>query len=98
MNILLGIGIGGVIMMVQSANHRHAKQPDKPVKYKPFKIPIGRTLLVSAVTLLATLVGLLIALPLNKWVMSRKIGWSLITLWTVSTVINVAIELSGVWR
>jgi sodium/potassium/calcium exchanger 6 len=54
-------------------------------------------LMVSGITLLVTLVGLLIAVPMNKWMMSRRIGWGLIILWTISTVINLVVEVSGVW-
>jgi sodium/potassium/calcium exchanger 6 len=34
---------------------------------------------------------------MNKWVMTRKIGWGLIILWSVSTVVNLAVEITGVW-
>jgi sodium/potassium/calcium exchanger 6 len=51
--------------------------------------------MVSAVTLLVTLVGLLIAVPANKWIMSKKIGWGLIILWSISTIVNLAVEISG---
>ncbi|KAF6813926.1 sodium calcium exchanger protein [Colletotrichum sojae] len=97
LNILLGIGIGGVYMMVQAANHRHKKHPDKPLKYHAYEIQIGGTLMISAITLLVTLLGLLIVVPMNKWIMSRKIGWGLIAIWTVSTVVNVIIEVTGIW-
>ncbi|CAM1506556.1 Fc.00g061970.m01.CDS01 [Cosmosporella sp. VM-42] len=97
LNILLGIGIGGVIMMVQKANSKHHKHPGKPVKYKPYRVQVGGTLMVSAIALLITLLGLLIVVPMNKWILSRKIGWGLITLWTVSTIINVIVEVTGVW-
>lgn len=53
--------------------------------------------MVSAVVLLITLLVLLIVVPLNKWVMTRKIGFGLIGLWTVSTVGNLAIETTGFW-
>jgi len=53
--------------------------------------------LVSAISLLITLMALLILVPLNRWVLSRKIGYGLIALWSVSTIINVAIELTGAW-
>ncbi|OHW92000.1 sodium calcium exchanger protein [Colletotrichum incanum] len=95
LNILLGIGIGGVYMMVQAANHRHKKHPDKPFKYHAYNIQIGGTLMISAITLLLTLLGLLIIVPMNKWVMSRKIGYGLIVLWTISTIVNVVVELTG---
>lgn len=97
LNILLGIGIGGVYMMVQAANHRHKKHPDKPFKYHSYNIQIGGTLMISAITLLITLLGLLIIVPMNKWVMSRKIGYGLIVLWMISTIVNVVVELTGVW-
>lgn len=97
LNILLGIGIGGVLMMVQGANKQHKKHPDRAPSYGPYPIRVGGTLLISSITLLVTLMGLLIAVPLNKWVLSRKIGWVLIALWSVSTVANVVVELTGVW-
>ncbi|OLN88816.1 putative cation exchanger C3A12.06c [Colletotrichum chlorophyti] len=97
LNILLGIGIGGVYMMVQAANHRHKKHPDKPFKYHAYNIQIGGTLMISAITLLITLLGLLVIVPMNKWVMSRKIGYGLIALWTISTIVNVVIDLTGIW-
>ncbi|KAJ0275176.1 hypothetical protein CBS470a_011404 [Colletotrichum nupharicola] len=97
LNILLGIGIGGVYMMVQAAKHRHKKHPDKPFKYHSYEIQIGGTLMISAITLLLTLLGLLLIVPMNKWIMSRKIGWGLIAIWTVSTIVNVVIEVTGAW-
>ncbi|OAA77822.1 sodium/calcium exchanger protein [Akanthomyces lecanii RCEF 1005] len=97
LNILLGIGIGGVLMMVQGANQERKKHPDRPVHYGPYPVKIGGTLLVSSVTLIVILIGLLVAVPLNKWVLSRKIGWALIAVWSISTAMNVAMEVSGVW-
>lgn len=98
LNILLGIGIGGVLMMVKQANHKHpTQQPNTGPKYGPYPIQVGGTLMISAITLLVVLVGLLIAVPMNKWILSRKIGWTLIILWTVSTVVNVIVEVTGVW-
>jgi sodium/potassium/calcium exchanger 6 len=97
LNILLGIGISGLYMTIKEANTKHHKHPGKKLKYKPYEIEVSGTLLVSAITLLVTLIGLLIAVPLNKWVMSRRIGWGLIILWSFSTVINLAVEISGVW-
>jgi sodium/potassium/calcium exchanger 6 len=97
LNILLGIGISGIYMTVHEANHRHIKHPGKQIKYKPYQIEVSGTLMISAITLLVTLVGLLIAVPLNNWVMSRRIGWGLITLWCVSTIVNLTVEISGAW-
>ncbi|KAK5003214.1 hypothetical protein LTR28_010448, partial [Elasticomyces elasticus] len=82
-------------MLVRSADHRYHKHPEKGVYYKSYEIEVGGTLIVSGVTLLVTLVGLLVAVPWNNWVMSRRIGWALIALWTVSTIGNVVLEATG---
>lgn len=97
LNILLGIGIGGVLMMIKKANHKHKKHPNKPLKYGPYPVQVGGTLMISAVTLLVILVGLLIVVPMNKWILSRKIGWTLIIIWALSTVVNVIVEVTGAW-
>ncbi|KAK1250369.1 hypothetical protein MKX08_010372 [Trichoderma sp. CBMAI-0020] len=95
LNILLGIGVGGVLMMVQDANHHHSKHPGDDYAYKPYRIQIGGTLMISSITLLVILLGLLISVPLNKWILSRKIGWVLIAMWSASTIVNVVVELTG---
>lgn len=97
LNILLGIGLGGVYMMIQAANHHQRRHPDKPYRYKPYKIKIDGSLMVSTIILLVTLVVLLIVVPWNNWVLSRRIGYGLIALWTVGTMVNVIIEVLGVW-
>ena len=97
LNILLGIGISGLYMTIKEADHKHAKHPDKKIKYKPYQIEVSGTLMISAITLLVTLVGLLIVIPLNKWMMTKKIGWGLIILWSISTIINLAAEITGFW-
>lgn len=95
LNILIGIGVSGLYMTIKEANNKHSKHPGKDIKYKPYHIEVSRTLMVSGATLLVTLVGLLVAVPMNKWVMSRRIGWGLISLWILSTVINLGVEISG---
>lgn len=97
LNILLGIGIGGVLMMVRKANHKHHKHPDQKYTYGPYPVQVGGTLMISAITLLVILAGMLIAVPMNKWILSRKIGWTLIAVWTLSTIINVIVEITGAW-
>lgn len=97
LNILLGIGIGGLITMIEKANHHHHKHPDRPYKYGPFHAEVSGSLVLSAVTLVITLFVLLIGVPMNKWVLSRKIGYTVIAIWAVSTVLNVIVELTGVW-
>lgn len=83
--------------MINAANKRKAKYPDQPIEYKPYHIQVSGTLMVSAIALLATLLVLLTIVPMNNWIMNRKIGYCLISLWTVSTVVNLAIEVAGVW-
>ncbi|KAL2154817.1 hypothetical protein VTH82DRAFT_3493 [Thermothelomyces myriococcoides] len=95
LNILLGVGIGGAWMGITKAKHRQHKHPGTELRYKPYRIEIGGNLMISAVTLLLTLVVLLIAVPANQWIMSRRIGWGLIGIWTVGTVINLVVEMSG---
>jgi sodium/potassium/calcium exchanger 6 len=90
LNILLGVGIGGAWMGVKGA-------AGKGGEYEPYRIQVGGTLMISAVTVLLTLVVLLIVVPGNGWVMSRKIGWGLICIWTVGTVVNLVVELTGTW-
>ncbi|ORY65915.1 Sodium/calcium exchanger protein-domain-containing protein [Pseudomassariella vexata] len=97
LNILLGIGLGGAYQTIHAADKKHRKHPDRPIQYKPYHIQVGGTLLVSAVVLLVTLLVLLIAVPMNKWVMSRKIGWGLVALWLTGTIINLVIESTGLW-
>ena len=95
LNILLGIGLSGTYILVTGAHHHQHKHPGSQLKYKAYQIEVGRTLIVTGITLLVTLVGLLIFVPLNKWVLSKRIGVALITLWVATTVLNVALELTG---
>lgn len=97
LNILLGIGIGGAWMGITKANKRHRKHPDRPIEYKPYHIQVGGTLMISAATVLMTLIVLLILVPGNNWMMTRRIGWVLIAIWSVSTLVNLVVELTGVW-
>ncbi|KAL2000350.1 hypothetical protein VTN02DRAFT_3224 [Thermoascus thermophilus] len=88
LNILLGIGVGGLYMTLQS-------RPSVTTMLVPYEVTISKTLIISGVTLLVTLVGLLIVVPLNRWRMDRKIGWGLVALWSVSTLGNVIVELAA---
>ncbi|RYP92775.1 hypothetical protein DL770_001164 [Monosporascus sp. CRB-9-2] len=98
LNILLGIGLGGAWQTTQAAKKRKAKHPDRPFQYKPYHIRVNGTLIVSTIALLVTLLALLIMVPMNKWVMNRKIGWFLVALWTISTTANLVIEVTGAGR
>lgn len=95
LNILLGIGLSGLYMTMKAGHGRHERHPEKPMKYKPYQIDISQTLIISGITLLVTLAGLLIVVPLNRWRMDKRIGWSLVGLWTASTIGNVVMEVSG---
>jgi len=92
LNILLGVGLSGIYMTVTGAQARHAKHPKKKIKYKPFLVDIDRTLMVSGVALLVTLVGLLVVVPLRGWRMDKVVAWGLILLWLVATIGNVGME------
>ena len=95
LNILLGIGISGSYIIIRHAHRRMLHHPEKDVKFKSYQIEVGNTLIVSGGTLLVTLVGLLVVVPVNRWVLSKRIGWALIVLWVLSTVGNVVLEVSG---
>ena len=95
LNILLGIGLSGSYMTIRDSNKKHDLHPGRPIRYKPYQVEVGGTLMISGITLLTTLVGLLLVVPLNKWVMDRRIGWGLIAIWCLSTVGNVIVEISG---
>ncbi|OGM42866.1 sodium/calcium exchanger protein [Aspergillus bombycis] len=87
LNILLGIGLGGLYMTL------HAKAETVVTDGVPYEITISKVLIISGATLLSTLVGLLVVVPLNKWEMDRKIGWGLVILWCISTLTNVIAEV-----
>ena len=95
LNILLGIGLSGLYMTLTGGQKWSEKHPGKPVKYKPYAISVSPSLVISGVTLLVTLMGLLIVVPMNKWTMGKRVGWSLIALWTFSTVGNLIVEVGG---
>ncbi|PLB54283.1 hypothetical protein P170DRAFT_397544 [Aspergillus steynii IBT 23096] len=87
LNILLGIGLGGLYMTLNA-------NPESIVATGgSYEIAISKVLVISGATLLLTLVGLLIVIPLNNWRMDRKIGWGLVILWCISTLANVIAEL-----
>ncbi|KAL1847082.1 hypothetical protein Plec18170_008858 [Paecilomyces lecythidis] len=86
LNTLLGIGLGGLYMTLNSKSSMSTATSE-------YHITISKTLVISGSTLLVTLVGLLIIVPLNRWRMDRKIGWGLVALWCVSTIGNVIAEI-----
>lgn len=94
LNILLGIGMGGLYMTLHSnAETTTTSTIEGLSRHTPYKITISRNLMISGVSLLVTLVGLLIIVPLNHWKMDRKIGCGLIVLWSLCTLGNVIVEI-----
>ncbi|KAF2624397.1 sodium/calcium exchanger protein-like protein [Macroventuria anomochaeta] len=95
LNILLGIGLSGTYMILTKGEHRHDKHPNEPIHFKPYHIAVSTTLVISGASLLVTLAGLLVAVPVRKWRMDKWIGWGLVATWTVSTAANVLVETLG---
>ncbi|OAL53463.1 sodium/calcium exchanger protein-like protein [Pyrenochaeta sp. DS3sAY3a] len=95
LNILLGIGLSGCYMTITKGEHKHQKHPDQPMHFKPYPIAVSTTLVISGATLLATLAGLLVAVPLRRWRMDKVIGWGLVAVWSASTFANVLVEALG---
>ncbi|KAM5471173.1 hypothetical protein MauCBS54593_003512 [Microsporum audouinii] len=94
LNILIGIGVGGLYMTLQSEQNMYSTSSSNAwATLQPYPISVSKTLIISAATLLITLIGLLIVVPLNKWRMDRNVGFGLVTIWCMSTVINVVLEL-----
>jgi sodium/potassium/calcium exchanger 6 len=99
LNILIGIGVGGLYMTlhgrskatssVASVVSAMSGTPDKDA----YHVVVSRSLLISGVTLVITLLALLICVPLNGWKLDRKLGTGLVALWTVSTICNVIVEV-----
>lgn len=95
LNILLGVGLSGTYLTIRSGEHRAHKHHSKHVKFRPYELEISTTLMISGITLLVTLLGLLVVVPLNGWRMDRKVGFGLIALWSLSTIGNVIVEVLG---
>lgn len=79
LNILLGIGMSGTYL-----TH---------TLHQPVRIEISRTLTVSALGLLTVLVGTLVSVPLNGFVMSRKWAAGLILVYAGVMIANVVVEV-----
>ncbi|KAF8449838.1 Sodium/calcium exchanger protein-domain-containing protein [Terfezia claveryi] len=83
LNILLGVGISGMFIGWKRNG-------------EGYKVEVSPMLAVSAATLLITLVFLLVSVPANGWKMSRRIGWVMVGLWSVGTVVNLCVEVRGI--
>ncbi|KAJ5092159.1 hypothetical protein NUU61_007029 [Penicillium alfredii] len=98
LNILLGIGLGGLYMTLNGGNRQRRDEAlaagAAAITRASYEISISKVLVISGATLLVVLVGLLIVVPMNGWRMDRKIGWGLVVVWCVSTLGNVIAELT----
>ncbi|KAK9481117.1 Sodium/calcium exchanger protein-domain-containing protein [Lipomyces japonicus] len=86
LNILLGIGISGVLTLPRTASDGSVPS---------YHLDIAYSLVVTATSLLINLILFLIWVPLNGWKMTRAIGFASVSLWVVSTTINVVLEATG---
>jgi len=91
LNILFGIGGAGMYTVLARGLKNGLGGGVSVLPAFPFAI--SSTLLLSAGFLLLTLVGILIAVPLRGWKMDRLVGISLISIWTVGIVVNLAVEI-----
>lgn len=82
LNILLGLGLSGSYIIYKNGGH-------------PYHVEVGRTLMVSGVSLLLVLIATLILVPMNGYWMNRKLGAGLIAAYSVVLSINIAVE---VWK
>ncbi|KAJ5975284.1 Sodium/calcium exchanger membrane region [Penicillium waksmanii] len=102
LNILLGIGLGGLYMTVNRSGTPSRRDEifaggsggGITAVETSYEIEISKVLVISGATLLVVLVGLLIVVPLNGWRMDKRIGWGLIVVWCISTIGNVIAELT----
>lgn len=79
MNMLLGIGGGGLVQTLK--NHYHNENKTKPVSFE-----VSPTLFVSGATLIAALMLTLGYSFCNSWKLNRGLGLVLIGCWIVTTV------------
>ncbi len=84
MNMLLGIGGGG---LVQVLRHPGGKEPS---------FEVSPSLFVSGATLVVALIVTLGYSFCNSWELDRRLGLSLIGIWTVSTIGVVGMSLTTV--
>lgn len=81
LNILAGIGFSGLFLFLGEQNRG------------PYQLSISRSLIVSGIAVLSTLLFLLVVVPLNGWRMTRPIGLITISFWIICTSMNVILEL-----
>ena len=83
LNISTGIGFGGLYMTMRG---------DKQLRYP---LQLDQTTFGSGLLLIMVLGFLLVAVPLNRWSIDRKLGSGLVLLWLVGTSINLVTRIKG---
>ncbi|KAG8937293.1 hypothetical protein FRC02_000063 [Tulasnella sp. 418] len=81
LNILLGVGVSGSIVLSSSSTLDH------------YDIEFGTTLLVSSVGLLFLLISTLVVVPLKGFRLTKAWGYTLILCYIVIMAINVVVEM-----
>ncbi len=83
LNLLLGIGLSGTAIL---------SKPDNPI----YRIDFSATLLISGIGILILLLGLLIAVPANKYRLDRRTGTWLIVGYVGIMTANLVAVLTGI--
>ena len=96
LNILIGVGVSGLYMTIKGKKDSESSDSSGALALAPYELEISKTLIISGVTLLLSLVGILVAVPLNRWTMDRRIGIALVATWTLSIIVNVTVEIKQV--
>lgn len=79
LNILLGIGVSGSIVMQETG--------------QDYTLRFTTTLLVSTVGLLSLLIATLVFVPWNGYLLSRRWGIFLLACYVIMMVVNVIVEV-----
>ncbi|OWB80357.1 hypothetical protein B5S32_g4625 [[Candida] boidinii] len=82
LNLLLGIGVDGLIVLLNSSNN-----------INELKFDLNLTLYISIFCFLINLCFILIYVPLNSWRIDKNLGLTLISIWSFGTTICILIEL-----
>jgi sodium/potassium/calcium exchanger 6 len=87
MNMLLGIGVGGLLQVLKASAEGEYKR-------SAYLFEIHPGLFVSAGTLLVGLAATLVYSFLKGWRLDRPLGIALILLWAAGTVANVVVSVA----
>lgn len=84
LNILLGISLTGLYAL--------AKQHIQEGAVRHIDLQVKRDLFVTAGLVLGTIVALLSMMMITNWRMTKPVGYILIGIWVVGTIINLAVN------